>query len=121
MRDLESEESSGSAENERQVVGSETKEMNASSLKKYVCYMLNGHYISYVWYMHFGQIQFGDHRHENVYLDYSRVVAVPENLVWLTLCLLLAARLRNTTLLTKGGLPPEMDSQVMNCETKDCF
>ena len=58
---------------------------------------------------------------ERAHLDYSRVVAVPENPVWLALCLLLAARLRNTTLLTKGGLPPEMDSQVMNCVTKGYF
>ena len=40
VRDLESEESGGSAENDRQVVGGETKKMNASSLNKYVFYML---------------------------------------------------------------------------------
>ena len=68
--------------------------------------------------MHFGQIQFDDHQHEKAYLDYSRVVAVPENLVWLALCLRLAARLGNTTLLTKGSLPPEIDSQVGNRVTK---
>ena len=52
VRDLESEKCGSSAKNNRQVVGGETKKMNASSLNKYVHYML------YVCYVHFGQIPF---------------------------------------------------------------
>ena len=54
------------------------------------------------------------------YLDYRWILAVPENLVWLTLgpLLFLAARLRNTTLLAIGGLPPGMVSQVGDFLTK---
>ena len=80
------------------------------------CKMLHVQYMLYVWYMHFGQIQFGDHRHKKAHLDYSWVVALPENLVWLTLCLLLATRLRNTTLLTKGGIPPDGFSSWKLCD-----
>ena len=49
VRDLESEESSGSAENERQVVGSETKKMNASSLNKYVHMLYVQLYVCYIY------------------------------------------------------------------------
>ena len=52
VRDLESEECGGSAENEGQVIGSETKKMNASSLNKYICYMLHVQYMLYALWTH---------------------------------------------------------------------
>ena len=105
---LEGKKCSSSGKNGRQVVGGEAKQVDAPSLYKIIRSSAKGTTAS------------STTSSRRTYLDYRWILTIPENLVWLTLgpLFFLAARLRNTTLLAIGGLPPGMVSQVGDFLTK---